>query len=105
MFYDEYCKLCNAVGKSPSACAEEMGYQRSVITRWKSGAEPRYATLLKIADYFGVDVAVLKGETLVLSDIQNSLISAVRSLSDEDAAVLLVLAKQLLKQGKARGDE
>ena len=44
---------------SPSAVAEEMGYQRSVITRWSNGTKPRQATLQKIADYFGVTVEEL----------------------------------------------
>lgn len=52
-FYNNYVEQCNKVDKSPSAAAEEMGFQRSVITRWKNGAVPRQATLQKIASYFG----------------------------------------------------
>ena len=39
-----------------------MGYQRSVVTRWKSGISPRQATLQKVADYFGVSISELVGE-------------------------------------------
>lgn len=56
MFYYNFVDLCNKVGKSPSAVAEEMGYQRSVVTRWSKGSVPRQATLQKIADYFEVPV-------------------------------------------------
>lgn len=54
LFYDNFIKLCVAANKSPSAAAEEMGYKRSVVTRWGKGVEPRRATLQRIADYFDV---------------------------------------------------
>lgn len=61
-FYENYVKLCNSVGKSPSAVAVELKFGKPSVTRWKSGTEPRDATLQKIADYFGVTVDFLKGE-------------------------------------------
>lgn len=61
-FYENYVKLCNSVGKSPSAVAVELKLGKPSVTRWKNGAEPRDATLQKIADYFGVTVDFLKGE-------------------------------------------
>lgn len=60
-FYENYVKLCNSVGKSPSAVAVELKLGKPSVTRWKNGAEPRDATLQKIADYFGVTVEYLKG--------------------------------------------
>ncbi len=62
MFFHKFVDLCNNVGKSPSAVVEEMGFQRSVVTRWSKGATPRQATLQKIADYFGVPVSDLTAE-------------------------------------------
>lgn len=61
-FYENYIKLCNSVGKSPSAVAVELKLGKPSVTRWKNGAEPRDATLQKIADHFGVTVDFLKGE-------------------------------------------
>lgn len=63
MFFFNFVSLCNSVGKSPSAVAEEMGFKRSVVTAWKNGRQPRQATLQKIADYFGVTVADLTAES------------------------------------------
>lgn len=54
MFYTNFVKLCNQKGVSPSAAAEEMGFQRSVVTRWSKGVAPRAATVAKLADYFEV---------------------------------------------------
>lgn len=62
MFYFNYLKLCNKVNKSPSAVAEEMGFKRSVVTRWSKGTVPRDATLQKIANYFGVEIKELTGK-------------------------------------------
>ena len=62
MFYYNFVNLCNKAGISPSAAAEEMGYQRSVVTRWSKGTEPRQATLQKVADYFGISVSDLISE-------------------------------------------
>lgn len=59
MFYDNYLKLCNSVGKSPSAVAITIGIEKSTVTRWKKGGKPVDATTLKIADYFGVSVDYL----------------------------------------------
>ena len=33
LFYINYVALCNKIGKSPSAVAEELGFMRSVVTR------------------------------------------------------------------------
>ncbi len=62
MFYNNFIDLCNKVNKSPSAVAVEMGFQKSVVTRWKkSNTTPTDANLAKIADYFNVSVDDLKG--------------------------------------------
>lgn len=61
MFYDNYLRLCNSVGKSPTAVALEIGLKASTVTRWKKGTIPTDATLIKIADYFGASVDYLLG--------------------------------------------
>ena len=63
MFYLNFVRLCNSIGKSPSAVAEDMGLQRSSVTRWANGSAPRKATVEKIATYFGVDSQELTGES------------------------------------------
>jgi transcriptional regulator with XRE-family HTH domain len=63
LFYLNFVRLCNSIGKSPSAVAEDMGLQRSSVTRWANGSAPRKATVEKIATYFGVDSKELTGES------------------------------------------
>ena len=62
MFYDNYLRLCNSVGKSPSAVALEIGIEKSTVTRWKQGKSQTDANIRKVADYFGVPVSELTGQ-------------------------------------------
>lgn len=90
MFFTNFVEQCNKANLSPSAAAEAMGFQRSVVTRWSKGTDPRAATLQKIADFFGCSVDELKKEkpTIVsddgLSESQRLLISQLRSMSPEE---------------------
>ena len=62
VFYDNFVNLCNKVGKAPSVVAVEIGFQKSVVTRWKkNNVTPTDANLARIADYFGVSVNELLG--------------------------------------------
>lgn len=103
-FYEKYLCLCNSINKSPSAVALELKIGKPSVTRWKNGATPRDATVLKIADYFGVTVAELmsgvgeqekapaeKGEGL--SAERKALLDIISSLTDEQCRKLLVLVQ------------
>lgn len=64
MFWENYLQLCNQVGKSANAVAAEIGFKSSgTVTGWKEGKIPYERNLKKIADYFGVTVADLTGDT------------------------------------------
>ena len=63
-FYDRYIDLCNERNISPSRAGIEMGLSKTAVSNWKArNTLPTDANLLKIADYFGVSVEYLKGET------------------------------------------
>lgn len=62
MFYDKFLELCNQKNKSPSVVADELGFARSSITKWKSGATLRSANLKRVADYFGVPASYFSEE-------------------------------------------
>lgn len=61
MFYDEFIRLCNAMGETPSSVARRIGVDKSAVTRWSKGAMPRGTTMAKLAEYFGVTVGELLG--------------------------------------------
>ena len=86
MFFDNYVRLCNAIGKSPSFVANELGITSPTVTRWKGGSEPRYATLAKIADYFGVTIEALPAETA--PDIAKAADPEANGLSEYDIKAL-----------------
>lgn len=61
-FYENYLKLCEKAGKTPSAAALEMGLSKPTVNRWKKGGGATDSTALKVASYFGVTVEELTGE-------------------------------------------
>lgn len=63
MFYDNFIKLCNSIGKSPSSVAEDIGIEKSTVSRWKKGANPTDANIEKVASYFGISSAAVIGST------------------------------------------
>lgn len=103
-FYENYVRLCNSVGKSPSAVAIELKLGKPSVSRWKSGSNPRTATLLKIADYFGVTVEYLKGEEAKkdpatngeVSPEKRELLDLIDSLSDDQCGKLSNIIKEAI---------
>lgn len=92
-FYENYVKLCNSVGKSPSAVAVELKLGKPSVTRWKNGAEPRDATLQKIADHFGVTVDFLKGEEQTNFYMRYCELCANKGISPSAAAIEIGIRK------------
>lgn len=101
-FYENYVQLCNQINKSPSAVAIELKIGKPSVTRWKSGVKPRYATAMKVANYFGVTVEDLMGESKgegikkdliqkdeAVSEPKQKLLDAIDDLTDEQCSKLL----------------
>lgn len=110
-FYEKYLCLCNSINKSPSAVALELKIGKPSVTRWKNGATPRDATVLKIANYFGVTVAELmsgvgeqekapaaKGEGL--DEKITRLYAKLPKLSDRQREMILGIVDEMLKNGE-----
>lgn len=113
MFYLNFVRLCNSIGKSPSAVAEDMGLQRSSVTRWANGSAPRKATVEKIATYFGVDSKELIGkdpeqkekpnaldgiELEKLSPARRALLEALEGMDDENIMKIVRIAQAVKKE-------
>lgn len=55
-------ELAKARGKSFYSVAKELDFAQTVFSDWKSGKSmPKTDKLIKIADYFGVDVSYFIG--------------------------------------------
>ena len=99
VFYDNFLKACNLIGKAPTTVLSEIGISKSANTRWRAGEKPTSANVLKLADYFGVTPAELLGDaspsvpdfgTISLED-QQLLEAYHQALPDLQAAVRRVL--------------
>ena len=66
MFWEKFVDLCNEKNTTPTAVVNSLGIAVGSVTKWRNGSAPRYTTLAKIADYFGVTVdELLKGPETV----------------------------------------
>lgn len=63
MFKQNFIKLCNDRGESPSFVCKNIGLSNAAFSTWTDESVPRKATLMRIADYFGVTVESLTEES------------------------------------------
>lgn len=87
MFKENFIKLCNKAGKTPTAVCAEIGLSNAAYSKWDEKSVPHRATLLKIADYFGVPAdTLLEGEGNPPEDAR--LISLMKTLTAEEKSAL-----------------
>lgn len=111
MFYDNFVALCAANLKSPSAVGRELGIDKSTVSCWKRRkAKPSDVNAKKIADYFGVSVEDLMGESKgegikkdpipkdeVVSSAKQKLLDALDGLSDSQIEKLIGIIEEAKK--------
>ena len=110
MFYDNFLKACNMVGKAPTTVLQEAGISKSANTRWQNGEKPTPANVLKLSEYFGILKTDLTGETYLKltgpvtptpasSELQR-LSNALEELNEEGREKLLDYAADLVASGR-----
>lgn len=104
LFFSKFVDLCNVKGISPSAAAEEMGYQRSVVTRWSKGSAPREATIHRVAAYFNVAPDTFKEQKKTvtidsdgLDALDMKFVSLIKRLSDQEKQMLVAQMEALIR--------
>ena len=121
-FYTKLIDLCKQKGVSRSKMADDIGISRSAPQGWaEKGAVPRFETIKKIADYFGVPVSYFNETTnqtihdnhgiignphapvtihngSVLGDIEQELLSICAQLDMKRKNALLARAYELLEK-------
>ena len=100
-FYENFVRLSNNAGKSPSKVAQEIGISKSIISRWKSGGGATDATVQRVAEYFGVSVDQLLGNEDAKKPADQKA-DGLRGtgydlLNDENRAVIDALIEKLYK--------
>lgn len=110
MFWNNFISFCNEKGEAPNTVAANVGVKSSgTVTGWKNGAIPRYSILKKLADYFGVSVSDLTGETDIKkepapiseSELDSLLVSRLSSLSPEELAQVDAFVQGIVAGRKA----
>ena len=101
MFWENFARLCNQVGKPPSRVAMEIGLSSTSAVGWKKGATPRPSVLVRLADYFGVPVESLTADELpsVTPTIRPA---ALTSQPEADESQLLMYFRQFNREGRGR---
>ena len=99
MFWQNFTRLCEQAGKSPSRVAAELGFTVGSVAGWKKGAEPRNSTLKQIADYFGVPVETLTGGNTGLSPDEAQLLEDYRGFSLEGKGRLRDFSASMKRSG------
>ena len=62
MFKQNFIRLCNEKGVAPTTVCTAVGLSNAAYSCWTDESVPRKATLMRIADYFGVTVDTLLAE-------------------------------------------
>lgn len=104
MFYVNFVNLCNSIGKSPSAVAEEIGIKRSTVTRWKQGKSQTDANIQKVASYFNVSIEELTAENkksptpegVELSPVRKEAWELIMKMDEETLRRFITAAKAML---------
>lgn len=120
--YERFVQLLDERGITAYQVYKDTGVSQSVLSAWKKGVStPRPITLRVIADYFGVSVAYLKGETddrgqkkaptqegerdITFDDFTYAMQNESKDLTDMDKQILLSMAKQLNDARKQKNGE
>lgn len=104
MFYENFKQQCAKIGKNPSIVAEELGFNKSMASKWKTGALPQVKNRQKMADYFGITVEELMdtkkepaGEGELTEDMKEILEYAQKMGPDERKAFITLLKSNAKK--------
>lgn len=88
MFWENFNRLCNEKGVTPNRAAKEIGIPSGSVTDWKNGRQPRSATVLRIADYFGVPSTALLDEPSPAPILEPQ---AIPGITAEEQEIILAL--------------
>jgi len=120
VFYDNFLSLCKSQNISPIEIRRALGISQSTMASWKSrGLTPKYETLSKISDYFGVSIDYLLGNTeqkekasipkdereITLDDFTFAMQNETKDLTNMDKQILLSMARQLNDARKKKNGE
>lgn len=95
MFKENFIKLCNQKNESPSYVCKQVGITPATYSCWNKDSIPRKATLMRIAEYFGVSV-----EDLLSKKEKNpvQIIEPMFALSNKEKMIIIEYRKKVEMQ-------
>lgn len=97
MFYRQFDMLCQKTGTTPTAFVRDvLELSTSKVTAWSKGSIPKYETLTKIADYFGVSIGYLfDGESTGSDNITQHERDVINAYREQPEAIQSMICKML----------
>lgn len=99
MFKEKFIKMCNTAGESPSSVCRAVGIAPATFSNWTDESVPRRATLMRIADYFGVSVDYFltedRDKSEKVDEAVSELISLAKQLTEEQAKEVTEYARYI----------
>ena len=88
MFKEIFIRLCNEKGVAPTVVCKSVGLSDAAFSKWTDESVPRRATLMRIADYFGVSTSYLLGTTddptdVLSAQVISNLAASMQQVADE----------------------
>ena len=105
--YEIFAQLLEKKGVTPYQVSKATGVAQSSLSDWKNGkSKPKFDTMKKIADYFGVTVDYLLGEEkdstekpdITYNDFTYAMYNHSGDLTDEEKKMLLEMAEFMKKK-------
>ena len=108
MFWEKFFSLCQSIGKSPNTVCKELGFSNATATHWKNQQIPNGKSMNKLADYFGVSVDYLLGNTdeikkacpFSLTEAEAAFLEIIRSLNAQGQQKIMDYSRDLLSSGQ-----
>ncbi len=115
MFFDRLKELCAEKGISTYKAATDIGLNRAVIAKWKTGSQPSGTTALKLSEYFGVSVDYLlgkeatkaptvSGERDILDDVDVAFYGEYKELGEDDKETIRSMVR-VMRERRAKQQE
>lgn len=102
MFYDNFIRLCEEKGISPTRAVVKAGLSKGSLTRWKDGGQPLNEAKAKLAEVLGVSISELRDgekekptDNRELFDIDKGISDGFKQLTEAERFEVLALIAEI----------
>ena len=87
MYWESFLSLCNKRGTTPTEVVRSLNIAVGSVTKWKNGSVPSQKNLVRIAEYFKVDVGELMGYSTTVPEYspeEKELLELIKMLTEDE---------------------